>query len=332
MGQSGRARAAGGFHQRRASRLHDERKEDCRDVPRPVQGRRQAHHHRDVRLQPAPHPAGGRPVRRIWPEDLLRGAQHGERHEAGDGHRRDQDPAGDARRGGRSGLLRRRRDRRADHGQPGRADERPDPHGQQRAPQAADSRGRHGHRFRDADPGQRDHGLTHHRPALPHRRERDLQPHRGRARLRPRLSGGAQAHAGAGAPEVFYPGARRVQNAAAPCRNRGEDGHARGQCDHPGAGPGAGALAGRGEHHRPDSDRLGHGRRFGRGRRGQRRAARPQAPVPGRPDHRDRRREQGDGPGDLRPGADLPRLCVRARKRGADLRRAQRGHGRALAL
>ena len=91
-------------------------------------------------------------------------------------------------------------------------------------------------------------------------------------------------------------------------------------------------LSGRGEHHRPDSKRLGDGGRPRCGRRGQRGAARQKAPLAGRIDYRRRRREPGDGAGDQRTGIDLARFRLCARKRGADFRRAERRDERLAAV
>lgn len=96
------------------------------------------------------------------------------------------------------------------------------------------------------------------------------------------------------------------------------------QRHHSGNGAGARTFRRRSEYHRSDSDRFGDGGWSRCGRRGQRGAARQKAPLAGRPDYRGRRREQGDGAGHQRAGTHLPRLCLCARKRGADLRREKR--------
>ena len=136
--------------------------------------------HRHVRQQRAPHPVGGGLLPALPPQGVPDGPQHGERVQGGHAAGLSEDPRrhADLRRGDRP--LPRRADRRGHHRQPGRAHERPFPHGLRRAPQAGDPRGRHGDHLRHAHPRQREVGLPGHQPADPHRRERDLRfPGRG---------------------------------------------------------------------------------------------------------------------------------------------------------
>ena len=99
--------------------------------------------------------------------------------------------------------ARHRHDRR-----PGRADGRPGADGQPRPPLRRDPAGRHGHRQRQPDPGQRGIGLAHDRQPVQGRRERLLPHDQARARLGPRQPGRAQADARADQAEALHPDAR----------------------------------------------------------------------------------------------------------------------------
>ena len=112
--------------------------------------------------------------------------------------------------------ARHRHDRR-----PGRADGRPGPDGQPRPPLRRDPAGRHGHRQRQPDPGQRGIRLAHDRQPVQGRRERLLPHDQARPRLRPRQPGRAQAHARADQAEALHPDARRVPDAG-PARPPGD--------------------------------------------------------------------------------------------------------------
>ena len=96
---------------------------------------------------------------------------------------------------------------------PGRADGRPRADGQPRPSLRRDPAGRHGHRQRQPDPGQRGIRLADHRQPVQGRRERVLPHDQARTRLRPRQPGGAQAHARADQAQALHPDARRVPDA-----------------------------------------------------------------------------------------------------------------------
>ena len=91
---------------------------------------------------------------------------------------------------------------------PGRADGRPGPDGQPRPSLRRDPAGRHGHRQRQPDPGQRGIGLPDHRQPVQGRRERVLPHDQARARLRSCQPGRAQAHARADQAQALHPDAR----------------------------------------------------------------------------------------------------------------------------
>ena len=112
--------------------------------------------------------------------------------------------------------ARHRHDRR-----PGRADGRPRADGQPRPPLRRDPAGRHGHRQRQPDPGQRGVRLAHDRQPVQGRRQRLLPHDQARPRLRPRQPGGAQADARADQAEALHPDPRRVPDAG-PARPPGD--------------------------------------------------------------------------------------------------------------
>ena len=173
----------------------------------------QGPHRRDVvRLEHPPRPAGRRRRRGARAQGLPRRALDAQEHE----HR----PLAGAHQGPRRDDHRRRAsstqfpdEKIVDHLDrvAGRAAERAAPDGPPRPPAGRAARGRHGRLQRDADPRQRARGQRDDRPPVPHRLRRHHDARRADPRLRPRLSGGDQAHAQPDPAEVRHAVPRRLQ-------------------------------------------------------------------------------------------------------------------------
>ena len=217
----GRALPAVGLDTGREPRLHAVRADGRRGLPRDHGAARGPGHRRDLRQQHRARPAGPRRGRRHEPQRLghrpLDGAELPDRDRSRLPQvRRVEDRAQGQDQGPSRRQARHRHDRR-----PGRADGRSGADGQPRPPLRRDPAGRHGHRQRQPDPGQRGIGLAHDRQPVQGRRQRLLPHDQARPRLGPRQPGRAQADARADQAEALHPDARRVPDAG-PARPPGD--------------------------------------------------------------------------------------------------------------